>query len=303
MNTVKAKTAAMAAAAMLLGGCGGTYLLTSDLVASSQEDKAPEIVETPRYDSDRAQFQTVAVRAPDSCSNQTTNQATGDANAAGTVLQTSCGIEMSEIEKALSKRHYRVISWKVLAHEMNDKNKSVTEIAGALGADVIFQINSLEQSKKNMGSDARWERKYYDSDSYGKKIKERSFDDKQRDNFRSTFLGPKEGRYSMIKLAATLDASVVLVKTGEAIWYYRWTYADPTVINYQTAILVNCDRGDIKCVAIAPEKKGAQRENVKSSGESDAVSVTEKPADIEKRQYAKLISAVIDNMVQNFAKK
>jgi hypothetical protein len=41
---------------------------------------------------------------------------------------------------------------------------SPIEIASALGAEVLFQINSLEEGKKTLGKDARWERSYFYSD-------------------------------------------------------------------------------------------------------------------------------------------
>ncbi|MDQ5886851.1 MAG: hypothetical protein QG667_137, partial [Pseudomonadota bacterium] len=204
------------ATSILLTGCSNHYLLSSQFVANTQTGTPPEIIETPFYLAERKNIRTVAVRAPDSCSNRTADEATGGAASKGTILQTNCGVEMAEVEKALTKMGYRVISWKVLAREMT-KNQSATDSAATLGAEVIFQINSLEKSQKTLGKDARWERKYFLSNDKGNKIEERAFDDATRAHFKRSYLDNFENRINLRRQAVTLDANAVFVKTGESI--------------------------------------------------------------------------------------
>lgn len=286
---------------LALAGCSNHYLLSSQFVASTQAGKDPEIIETPFYLAERKKIRTVAVRAPDSCSNQTADQASGQAASAGTILQTNCGVEMAEVEKSLAKMGYRVISWKVLAREMG-KNQSATDSAAALGAEVIFQINSLEKSQKTLGKDARWERKYFLSNDKGAKVEERAFDDATRTHFKKSYLDYFENNIDTRRQAVTLDANAVYVKTGESIWYYRWTYTDPTAIDYHKEILIQCKSNNRECAQQTPLGQTAQQTNMTTAGESEAVSITEKSQDIEKAKYAELLSSVIDNLVKSFSK-
>lgn len=295
------KPVAMATASLLFAGCSNHYLLSSQFVASSQAGKAPEIIETPFYLAERSNIRTVAVRAPDSCSNRTADEATGSATNRGTILQTNCGVEMAEIEKALAKMGYRVISWKVLAREMS-KEKSANDIAAALGAEVLFQINSLEKSQKTLGKDARWERKYYQSNDAGAKLEERAFDDPTRSHFKRLYLDSFENRIDLRRLAVTLDANAVFVKSGESIWYYRWTHTDPTAIDYRKEILVQCKSNNRECQEKLPQGQQQAQTNMTAAGESEAISVMEKPEDKDKALYAELLSTVIDSLVKNFSK-
>lgn len=295
------KPIALAAASLLFTGCSNHYLLSSQFVASSQAGKAPEIIETPFYVAERSKIHTVAVRAPDSCSNRTADEATGSASTKGTILQTNCGVEMAEIEKALAKMGYRVISWKVLAREMS-KDKSANDIAAALGAEVLFQINSLEKSQKTLGKDARWERKYYQSNDAGAKLEERAFDDPTRAHFKRLYLDSFENRIDLRRLAVTLDANAVFVKSGESIWYYRWTYTDPTATDYRKEVLVQCKSNNRECFEKLPLGQQQAQTNMTTAGESEAVSVAEKPEDKDKALYSELLSTVIDSLVKSFSK-
>ncbi len=130
-----------------ISGCSTTnYLLTSNFTGAQQAEPSPEITETASFKALRGRVGTVAVRAPDSCSNQTADTSSGNAASLQMIIKTRCGVEMAEIEKELSKAGYHVVSWTVLAHELVAKNQSsMKEIGLALNAEVIFQINSFEE--------------------------------------------------------------------------------------------------------------------------------------------------------------
>jgi len=103
-------------------------------------------------------------------------------------------------------------------------------------------------------------------------------------------------------LAVTLDANAVMVKTGESVWFYRWTHADPPGFDYQRSVLVECENPRI-CFAVRPKQRNpeAQRD-VMSAGDSDAVSVAERPEDKDRAVYATLLADSIENLVSKFSK-
>lgn len=301
------KLAVVMAALLALGGCRSSYLLTSKFVVSAQAEKSPEIIETPTYVDSHSGIYTVAVRAPDSCSNTTAATATGDARASGTILKTECGVEMAELERALAKKGYRVISWKVLARELSVSGKNASEVASSLGAEVLFQINSLEKSQKSMGKDARWERNYFLSNEYGDRLGEQLFDEPTRQFLRSRYLQDSEQRferYGLSQPSVTLDANAVLVSTGESIWYYQWTHADAFGLGFKTQELISCKSDNRECRQLAPMRRAGEgpATETRSSGDSDAVSISEKPEDQLAAKQAVLLSDAIKNLVESFSK-
>lgn len=298
--------ATLALLALGLGGCSTPYLLTTKFVANNQAEQPPEVVETPTYLNHHSKIYTVAVRAPDSCSNQTSASATGEARAAGTILKTECGVEMAELERALTKKGYRVISWKVLARELSVSGKTAAEVASSLGAEVLFQINSLEKSEKSLGKDARWERNYFLSNEYGDKLGEQLFDEPTRNFLRDRFLRYAEmqaERTGLRQPSVTLDANAVLVASGESIWYYQWTHADSSGLDFKAQHLVSCKGNNRECYVMRPlSHDKAVATETKSSGDSDAVSVVEKPEDRLAAKHAALLTDVIKNLVESFSR-
>jgi hypothetical protein len=290
------------AAAVLLSGCSTKYLLVSQFVASSQAEPPPEIIETPTYRAEVGRIKTVAVRAPESCSDRTADSASGAAASQETILKTYCGVEMAEIERGLARLGYRVISWKVLSREMNERNLTAIEIASNLGAEALFQINSLEKSRNAPGKDARWERKYFRSNDLGERVQEQPFDDDTRAFFKNRYFDRYEKSADYRRLAITLDANAVLVKTAESIWYYRWTHSDPVGLNLSQEVLVECEGNNRECVTLTPRKPAPDRATTRASGDSEAISASERPEDREKAVYAQLLSDVITSLVKSFSR-
>lgn len=302
------KTIIASLALAALTGCSSThyYLVSSQFVSSSQAQQQPEIIATDAYRAEGGKAATVAVRAPDSCANATAAQATGEAANRGTIMMTNCGVEMAEIEKALARNNYRVISWNVVAREMR-ANKSAHEVAQTLGADVLFQINSLEKSQKTLGKDARWERKYYHSDHRGQARAPFPLSEESRALIRQRYLNDVDARYNekSRSYAVTLDATAVSVKSGQSIWYYRWTRAaeaDPAGMGY--AVLLACQDGYLPaCRRTFPQQQAATpKASLMTAGESNAVSISEKAEDRERAVYAELLREVIENFVGSYAK-
>lgn len=281
------------------------YKISSRFVASAQGQSAPEVIATPSYNQLAGRATTVAVRAPDSCVNNTANQATGGAAAGGTILQTNCGVEMGEIERALTRNGYNVISWNVLQREMA-RDVSATQVASQLGAQVLFQVNSLEKSQKTLGTDARWERTYFRTDANGNTTAPLPLTEAQRAYIGRTYLQPIEQNMNMRSYAVTLDAAAVWVPTGQSIWYYRWTRAaNPSGLAFDYDLRLSCDiaYGFLgSCRAFQPTRARGPEGTVTAAGESVAISASEQPEDQQRAAYDQLSREVIGDFVDSFAK-
>lgn len=323
-----ARISAVACMLVLVSGCSTHYLATSKFVASSQAEAPPELVATPKYDNVKGKVKAVVVKAPDNCLNRTADDASGAARTQDSVLKTTCGIEMAEIERALARKGFKVVSWKAMDMALRTNTKSISEVAAELGAEVVFQINSLETANKNMGKDARWERAYYRSDKFGHKVSDEALSDNARTYLRKSYLDDYEKRLPLMRQAVTLDANAILASTGESIWYYRWSHTEPMQEDGGRQVLLKCATSALKkadklvqgeltkgaglaypdarvdCQITNPAiaKKEASPV-VMSSVESDAVSVMSRPEDQKKVIYSELLGQVIQSLVSNFEGK
>lgn len=281
------------------------YKVQSRFVSSAQDQQAPEIIPTPAYTQLAGQATTVAVRAPDHCSNNTTNQATGEAAATGAILLTNCGVEMGEIERALTRAGYNVISWNIVDREMR-RDTSAAEVAGQLGAQILFQINSLERSRKTLGQDARWERSYFSTDATGNIAEPLPLNEQQRALLSGRYLAPIEASQNPRAYAVTLDAAAVWVPTGQTIWYYRWTKAaapDGLSAGYNLRLQCLYGMGFGNCSPMAkPTMAAGPDGTVLAAGESVALSAGERPEDVERAIYLDLFKEVVKNFVDSFAR-
>ena len=301
--------ASVAAGGAMLYGCASGpsyeyYKVNSRFVSSAQGQQAPEVIATPSYNQFAGKAVTVAVRAPDSCVNNTASQATGDAAATGTILQTNCGVEMGEIERALTRAGYNVISWNILQRELA-RNASANEVASTLGAQVLFQVNSLEKSRKTLGQDARWERTYFRSDAAGLMAQPLPLTEEQRGQISRTYLAPIEAKANVRAYAVTLDAAAIWVPTGQSLWYYRWTRArEPSGVAAGYDLRLRCyyGYGFNSCEPIQATLPQGPNGTVTAAGESVAISASERPEDVERAIYAELSKEVINDFVDSFAK-
>ena len=278
--------------------CTPYYLVRSEYVVSQQISTAPEIIDTASYKEVLPTVTTIAVRAPDSCANETTAIHSGEAAGRGLLLKTDCGVEMSELERALAKAGYHVISWDIIRNRViHDEHMTPVQAAKELGAQVLFQVNSLERSASNVRQDARWERRFYRSSKKGEQGSPSPVDAKLKDTFES-FIIPQEQRALPDKrLSATINATAVLVDTGQAIWFYEWTHKEALSDRYETDVLLAC-KHDV-CWRPAPETK-PEREVY--SGSTEAVSASERDANEINATYSALIREALDDLVIRFAK-
>lgn len=202
--------------------------VVSEVQVATTEGTAPEVTETPQYREVLPQVRQVALQAPNECASRTAANATGLGTATGTLVKTTCGVEMGELERALTRAGYVVQSWNTLAAMVRDQHVTPREAAAQLGAQVLFQVNSLEQVKAVPVTGARWERRYFHSDALGTQgapallpESERLFLREMVARQESELLGALGSRQG-----AMLDVNAISVSTGQTLWFYRWQRLD-----------------------------------------------------------------------------
>lgn len=107
--------------ALLMTGCSSYdyYQVESNFKMSAASDRIPAtITKGQGFEANFPRIATIAVKAPDFCVSESQSQRTGTARAETNVMQTTCGVEMAQIESSLAKAGFGVISWKVLQNEM-----------------------------------------------------------------------------------------------------------------------------------------------------------------------------------------
>jgi len=282
-----------------LVSCTPHYLVRSEYVVSQQLNTSPEIIETASYNELLPTITTIAIRAPDSCANETTAIHSGEASGRGLLLKTDCGVEMSELERALAKAGYHVISWDIIKNRViHDENMTPVKAAKDLGAQVLFQVNSLERSAANVRQDARWERRFYHSSGKGERGSPAPVNAKLKHSFES-FIIPQEKRaLPERRLSATINATAVLVDTGQAIWFYEWTHKEALSDRYETDVLLACKHEN--CWRPSPE---TPPEREVYSGSTEAVSAAERDASEINATYNVLIREALDDLVTRFARQ
>ena len=290
----------MMATFSVLTACGPTYyLVTSDFVVADNREASPEIVASETYLSAIPTIKILAVKAPEGCANETAAQSSGEAAGQGILLKTTCGIEMAELERALTKAGFQVVSWKVLQNKVVKDELTPNIASKQLGAQALFQINSLERSLIQAGEDARWERRFYDSNSNGEKLKPVSLPASQGNQLVSQVKKKEAFLFHGDRLSVTINASASLVETGEAMWFYEWTHADARGSDRQMAALAICNDEGI-CRETSVKGKPQPNEEILISGSSEAISRQKNAKDLSNAMYHKLLRDVVTNLATAF---
>ena len=294
---------------VLICGCSNHYIIISKLATTTNSTALPEIVETPTYKQDFSKFKTVAVRAPSSCSNRTSDQQKGSAISQEVVLRTKCAVEMALIERALTKASYKVISWAEIEKE-TERNISAHQIAEKMGAQILFQINSLEKSTRSLGKlskDEKLEYLYYNSNDKADMLGPKAFDDETREYLKHTFFD-NNNQYDGVKLPfVTFDTTAINTKDGEAIWFYQWTNSDISNLDYIQKLFISCKKIN-SCELDTPDseeiEKNAQKNDKSNeiSKEKEHYNTRGQPEDANNASYALLLNSVINNFVSSFTK-
>jgi hypothetical protein len=208
------------------------FLLIDALQGAALSSKPKiEVSQTPVYAEKRAASGVAAIRLPDSCLNSTAGQVTGESKETQAIAQTQCGVWLAELEKALVKAQFRVVSWDALRGLERSENLPAYKAAEKLGADVLFLFNSVEASDVAPGGKAGSRLRYYRSNERGERLEPYPMTDAQRTPLRISVEGVMQqlarptvadaSTMNVTALAATIDATAVLTHSGESIWFYR----------------------------------------------------------------------------------
>jgi len=274
------------------------YLVTSDFVVADNKEAPPEIVESQTYLSVIPNIKSLAVTAPKGCADETATQSSGEAASQGILLKTTCGIEMAELERALTKAGFQVISWNVLQNKVVQEEITPNAASKELGAEVLFQINSLERSLVQAGQDARWERRFYESNEQGEQIKPISLPAKEGNQLISYVKKKEASLTPPERLSVTINASASFVETGETMWFYEWTHAEVQDRDEAMKILAVCD--DEICKGPPDKAKTEPEEGLLVSGSSEAISKQKNAKDRPNTFYQKLLRELVTNLANSF---
>lgn len=200
-----------------------------------QYGKAPlvEVKDTPQYVERRSVLKSAAIRFPDSCLNESAAKVSGLSDSTQTILQTTCGPWLGEIEKALVGAGYRVISWDALWKLEKQRNLSTYNAGKELGADVVFVFNSLEAGNIVGGSSSQGNFKYFESDPSGSARAPKGLDEPTRVAFKASAqtgvrLLQGAGKEKILALSSIIDTTAVLTETGQSVWFYTRSTTIPT---------------------------------------------------------------------------
>ena len=311
------KNALPIAIAILASACSSNYLIQSEYITEDIAEPEASIIEGATFSEDMKEVKIIAVKAPDFCVNQSASKTSGSSTQDNQVLKTNCGVEMALIEKSLAKSGFIVVSWKVLQNAVSSSHASVNdtsqslesrtplEAAAALKADALFQINSLETSISLAKTNARWSRTYFKSNEYGEAKKPAEITDTLANQLDTVAVRSEKEALSQLprRLSSTVDASVTLVKNGQAIWFYDWNHSGkaPTM-EKKTDTLVTC-KGS--CWEIRKQKRQAGSNMFKTketmSGRSSGISSGRSTADMKAAIHNQLLKEIISDMVNKYS--
>lgn len=292
-----------------LSACGGgaaKYLKLESRLIESNRDGEREITGSPMYENTYRNVIKVAVRAPDVCANQNASEATGAARqdaAVATLIKTSCGVEMAEMERSLTKRGYQVVSWKMLSNIVAaDAKIPVLDAAKKLGAQVLFQVNSLERVNIVPGQDARIERRFFNSNKFGETLAPATLAEGSIDSMRPLLLKQEDDLRRFGRLGAMLDVNATIVESGQSIWFYRASKIEQLTRDATASILLTQKKKQGWTVT-SPQQQGQAGEDtrVARSAEMVAVSSGGRSADQENAAYFALVRNAVDDFANSFA--
>jgi len=287
----------LAALALAVGACSPSYYrISTELVTSSHGSRA-EVTTTKAYETDALRVTRVALLAPDECSDQSATQTRGTGRDARALVKLRCGVEMMLLERELASVGYQVISWRALS-EMVGREEHITSLEAArrLGADVVFQMNSLEKAFGRVNQDARWERHFFHAADGGATA---MVEDDLARQFEALVGDEEQQILGTSHLSVTADASVVRVDNGQVIWFYHWTQLDAASSRSAADVMVACK--DRRCwrVKTIVKDKAAPAAGARAGG-MQAISLAGQPLSQKDATYYQLTQGVVRDLVSQF---
>lgn len=304
--------------AITLSGCAtvqevtnrkSRFILVQSRVVSTprNESLAAEVTKTPRYSNMFSRINSVALSAPSSCANQSAASATGSAANTGDIVKTLCGVEMAEMERALVREGFTVYSWNMINSAIiANRQEGAAAVAKRLGAQVLFQVNSLERVIMTPGRDDRIEHYFQNSNESGESLSSLKLDKQQISKINDIIATDELKRLPSAKrLGAMLDINAVDSATGQTIWFYRWSKHEDSSKNVFAKYLLQCwdywgpwcriEQGQI------PEPESPKKGSEKRSTEVATFSTDPRPASEQDVIYFELLRDVTVDFVKRFS--
>lgn len=279
---------------LFLNGCSNYYVLTTEYVVHDLEEKA-DIVATSEYKRQFRSVTSIAVQAPEKCSKQSSSEVAIKSSMLISDAETPCAIYMTEIERALVKNGYRVISWLELAKMQSYYSLSPKDAASKLGARAVFVINSMDKGSIQQDAGAKWERRFYNSDSNGQQEELAMVNEKQKSIFLNN-LKKIENNLISKKLNVTLNASVLMSDTGDAIWFYNLTHVEKKKDALKNSMHLSCEEDSCQLLDHIHDNPDHL-----SSGDTFSAEPKTRDDNAENNVWSLLMKEAINDMIQKFA--
>lgn len=187
-------------------------------------DRQPEIERSVDWQSltEAGAIRHVALQAPDNCEDNAASTTRGRDQGAGEILHTRCEIWMSEFERRLVHQGYTVTGWTAVARHVDRYHVTPVEAARYFGAQVLFQVNSLERVRARLDQDIEWRYRYFRSNVFGEVEEPAPLTGYERDSLRARSEDLEDAILQRSFLGVTMNVSTLHVPTGRGIWYFHW---------------------------------------------------------------------------------
>lgn len=297
------KMLGIALLALCLGGlvgCGTRtpyFLVDSRLVESARDGDRPDVTETARFRSLRNRIRKLGVRPPDVCADQGISAGSGASQLQLGVLRTRCGVEMAELERALTRAGFEVVSWSALRQRVDAGEQPLLDAARDLDIDLLLQVNALERIDIRPGRDARWERTYYRATREGEPRDPAAVPRKRAAEFDRLIAEREASQQSGARVGATINVSGVWVESASAIWFYEWTRVDAVSSARQVRLLLDCEDGGCREVREAAPRD----DDGPVTGSIAGVSQAGDPADQSQSIFSALVREIVTDLAQRLA--
>jgi hypothetical protein len=278
--------------------CGSSSYITvrTELHYGEREETEPEVLQV-RTRTPANRPERIAIQWPSYCANQTSAAAAGDAVPVQSISSIDCAVEMAELERAFARAGFEVILWDAVRRYAT-LNKVTAEVAAEkMGVPVLLRVNSIERGAALPGSDARWQREYFQSDRGGGVGRPLTVPDRIASQLDTLAKEVEVDVDQAPRLAVTVDATLEIVPSGEVAWFYRWTHHADRTTKVSERFLVLCSEVNV-CRVDTPELDEVERGP--RSGSTRAVSVQGRDANLTMAEYAQLTREVLDDLVRRF---
>jgi hypothetical protein len=220
---------AMAAILSTTSGCQyfyhPWYLVEIDARRTTTPEKESEV--TVDRSIRRPSSLVFAVFAPDECSNRGAATASGEAKTESVELQVDCGEAMGNIERAIVKRGWQVVSWKSIDQAVKSgRAANALDAAASLQANMLMQINSLEISLKRGFGKGELSRTIRKSDYRGTPGPPVSVEAERGEAIDRMIDPIVESLNPPEQLGAFIDVTLIDVATGRSAWFYKWNHQE-----------------------------------------------------------------------------